>query len=125
MTRVWTNDIYVSNLHRVVNRTGKELDRRSSTSTTTRRRVPALPVTGHWPKYPPISSGEYLVKRSRRPAVYGKPVRWTNSAGDLRDVAVLEAGSARRSRQADRPARAGGGGPAVTTHATPRHLHVW
>ena len=78
MTRVWTNDVYVSNLHRVVNRTGKErfsiptffnLDYDAPVAC-----LPTCQSPDNPPKYAPISSGEYLVKRFRDVQQYGKPL---------------------------------------------------
>jgi isopenicillin N synthase-like dioxygenase len=65
----WTNDIYSSNLHRVVNRTGKErysiptffnLDYHTVISCLPTCQSPANP-----PKYAPIKSGDYLLSRFR------------------------------------------------------------
>jgi isopenicillin N synthase-like dioxygenase len=67
--KVWTNDVYVSNLHRVVNRTGRE---RYSIPTffnlDYRALVECLPTcrsATNPPKYAPITSGDYLVSRFR------------------------------------------------------------
>jgi len=63
----WTNDVYVSNLHRVVNRTGKErysvpmffnLDYHTEVSC-----LPSCQSASNPPKYEPISSGDYLLSR--------------------------------------------------------------
>lgn len=63
----WTNDVYVSNLHRVVNRTGRErfsiptffnLDYEALVQCLPTCRSPENP-----PHHPPITSGEYLVGR--------------------------------------------------------------
>ena len=78
LIKVWTNDRYVSNLHRVVNRTGKE---RYSIPTfinmdydTPVACVPScMPATGE-PKYPPILSGDYLLSRNKAVQKYGQPV---------------------------------------------------
>jgi isopenicillin N synthase-like dioxygenase len=65
----WTNDVYRSNLHRVVNRTGKErysiptffnLDYHTLVSCLPTCQSPTNP-----PKYPPIKSGDYLLSRFR------------------------------------------------------------
>jgi isopenicillin N synthase-like dioxygenase len=65
----WTNDVYRSNLHRVVNRTGKErysiptffnLDYHTMVSCLPTCQSPANPA-----KYPPIQSGDYLLSRFR------------------------------------------------------------
>jgi isopenicillin N synthase-like dioxygenase len=67
MFRVWTNDIFSSNLHRVVNRTGKErfsipmffnLDYDAPVRCLDNCQSPSNP-----PKYDPIKSGDYLVSR--------------------------------------------------------------
>jgi isopenicillin N synthase-like dioxygenase len=67
MVKVWTNDSYVSNLHRVVNRTGKE---RYSIPTffnldydTPVACLPNFQSAGKPPRHAPIKSGDYLVKR--------------------------------------------------------------
>lgn len=78
MFKVWTNDVYVSNLHRVVNRSGKE---RYSIPTFFNLNYDA-PVTclptcqsaDNPPKYKPIKSGDYLVSRFRDVQQYGKPI---------------------------------------------------
>lgn len=65
----WTNDTYVSNLHRVVNRTGKErysiptffnLDYNAMVSC-----LPTCQSADRPAKYPPIKSGDYLLSRFR------------------------------------------------------------
>ena len=65
----WTNDIYVSNQHRVVNRTGKErysipvffnLDYDAEVSC-----LPTCQTADRPAKYPSIKSGDYLVGRFR------------------------------------------------------------
>ena len=65
----WTNDVYRSNLHRVVNRTGKErysiptffnFDYHALVSC-----LPTCQSAGNPPKYPPIESGDYLLSRFR------------------------------------------------------------
>ncbi|MBV8838470.1 MAG: isopenicillin N synthase family oxygenase, partial [Alphaproteobacteria bacterium] len=65
----WTNDIYTSNQHRVINRTGKErysvpmffnLDYHSLVSCLPTCQSPNNPA-----KYAPIKSGDYLVGRFR------------------------------------------------------------
>jgi isopenicillin N synthase-like dioxygenase len=65
----WTNDIYTSNQHRVVNRTGKErysipmffnLDYRTLISC-----LPTCQSADNPPKYQPITSGDYLLSRFR------------------------------------------------------------
>jgi isopenicillin N synthase-like dioxygenase len=67
MVKVWTNERYVSNLHRVVNRTGKE---RFSIPTffnldydTPVACLPNCQSAGNPPRHAPIKSGDYLVKR--------------------------------------------------------------
>jgi len=65
----WTNDVYVSNPHRVINRTGRErysipmffnLDYDSLVSC-----LPSCQSADNPPKYAPIKSGDYLVGRFR------------------------------------------------------------
>lgn len=65
----WTNDLYRSNLHRVVNRTGKErfsipmffnLDYTAPVAC-----LPSCQSTENPPKYEPITAGEYLLSRFR------------------------------------------------------------
>lgn len=74
---VWTNDIYVSNPHRVVNRSGKErysiptffnLDYDTPVSCLPTCQSPTRP-----PKYEPIKSGDYLVQRFRKVQKYKPP----------------------------------------------------
>ena len=78
MFKVWTNDLYVSNLHRVVNRTGRE---RYSIPTffnldfqTPVTCLPSCQSADNPPKYAPTKSGEYLVGRFRDVQQYGKPI---------------------------------------------------
>lgn len=65
----WTNDIYVSNPHRVINRTGKErysipmffnLDYNSLVTC-----LPSCQSATNPPKHQPIKSGDYLLSRFR------------------------------------------------------------
>jgi isopenicillin N synthase-like dioxygenase len=65
----WTNDVYVSNQHRVINRTGKErysvpmffnLDYNAMVSC-----LPTCQSPGNPAKYAPIKSGDYLLSRFR------------------------------------------------------------
>lgn len=77
MFKVWTNDLYVSNLHRVVNRTGKE---RYSIPTffnldyhTPVACLPACQSATNPPRYAPIKSGDYLVKRFTEVQKYKVP----------------------------------------------------
>ena len=88
MFKVWTNDVYVSNMHRVVNRTGKErysiptffnLDYHAQVSCLATCQSAENP-----PKYAPISSGDYLVSRFRSVQKLG------------RSISELEAGMAAR-----------------------------
>ena len=67
--KVWTNDVYVSNQHRVVNRTGKErfsiptffnLDYDAPVSC-----LPTCQSADNPPKYQPIKAGDYLLSRFR------------------------------------------------------------
>lgn len=78
MFKVWTNDIYVSNLHRVVNRLGKE---RYSIPTFFNldydapvRCLPTCQSPDNPPRYPPIKSGDYLVQRFRDVQKLGRKV---------------------------------------------------
>lgn len=78
MFKVWTNDVYVSNLHRVVNRTGKE---RFSIPTFFNldydaevRCLPTCQSPANPPKYQPIKSGDYLVGRFRDVQKLGRKV---------------------------------------------------
>jgi isopenicillin N synthase-like dioxygenase len=68
----WTNDIYVSNAHRVVNRSGRERfsiayfgDPNADALVAC---IPSCLGPGETPKYPPITYAEYL--RSRYDATY-------------------------------------------------------
>jgi isopenicillin N synthase-like dioxygenase len=68
----WTNDVYVSNAHRVVNRSGRERysvayfgDPNSDALVAC---LPSCLAPGEAPKYPPITYAEYL--RSRYDATY-------------------------------------------------------
>ena len=77
MVKVWTNDVYVSNPHRVANRTGKE---RFSIPTffnldyhTPVRCLPPFEVAGQAPRHAPIKSGDYLVKRFSEVQKYKTP----------------------------------------------------
>ncbi len=72
MVKVWTNDIYVSNPHRVANRTGKE---RYSIPTffnldydTPVACLPQFQSSENPPRHAPVKSGDYLVKRLFRGA---------------------------------------------------------
>jgi isopenicillin N synthase-like dioxygenase len=67
MFKVWTNDLFVSNFHRVVNRTGKE---RYSIPTffnldydTPVACLPGCQSDDNPPRYEPIKAGDYLVRR--------------------------------------------------------------
>ena len=68
----WTNDVYVSNAHRVVNQSGRERfsvayfgDPNSDALVSC---LPSVLAPGEAPKYPPITYAEYL--RSRYDATY-------------------------------------------------------
>ena len=76
--RRWTNDIYVSNPHRVVNRTGQErysipmffnLDFDALVEC-----LPTCQSPGYAPKHQPIRSGDYLLSRFRDVQQYGQKV---------------------------------------------------
>ena len=78
MFKVWTNDVYVSNLHRVVIRLGKErysiptffnLDYDAPVSCLPTCQSPENP-----PRYQPIRSGDYLVQRFRDVQKFGRKV---------------------------------------------------
>lgn len=67
MMKVWTNNLFVSNLHRVVNRTGRE---RFSIPTffnldydTPVECLPNCQSPDNLPHHAPIKSGDYLLKR--------------------------------------------------------------
>ncbi len=69
LMKVWTNDLYVSNAHRVINRSGRErysiptffnLDYDAPVACLDSCQSPDNP-----PKYKPIKSGDYLVSRFR------------------------------------------------------------
>lgn len=69
MFRLWTNDRYVSNPHRVVNRTGKK---RYSVPTFFNPNydaliscLPAFQSAENPPKYPPTTAGDYMMSRYR------------------------------------------------------------
>jgi isopenicillin N synthase-like dioxygenase len=77
MVKVWTNEHYVSNLHRVANRTGRE---RYSIPTffnldyhTPVACLPRFQVAGQPAKHAPIASGDYLVKRFKEVQGYSTP----------------------------------------------------
>jgi isopenicillin N synthase-like dioxygenase len=78
MFKVWTNDLYVSNLHRVVNRTGRErysiptffnLDYDAPVAC-----LPTCQSEQNPPKHAPIKSGDYLVGRFRSVQKFGRSV---------------------------------------------------
>jgi isopenicillin N synthase-like dioxygenase len=78
MFKVWTNDLYVSNLHRVVNRTGRErysiptffnLDYDAPVAC-----LPSCQSEANPPKYAPIKSGDYLLSRFRTVQKVGRSV---------------------------------------------------
>jgi isopenicillin N synthase-like dioxygenase len=79
LVKVWTNEQYVSNLHRVANRTGKE---RYSIPTffnldydTPVACLPQFQSAGQPPKYAPIKSGDWLVKRFQQVQGYKPPAQ--------------------------------------------------
>ena len=78
MFKVWTNDVYVSNLHRVVNRSGRErysiptffnLDYDAPVAC-----LPNCQSAANPPRYAPIKSGDYLVSRFKAVQKLGTPV---------------------------------------------------
>ena len=78
MFKVWTNETYVSNLHRVINRTGKErysiptffnLDYDAPVAC-----LPTCQSAEHPAKYAPIKSGDYLVSRFKTVQKLDRPV---------------------------------------------------
>jgi isopenicillin N synthase-like dioxygenase len=77
MVKVWTNDAYVSNPHRVANRTGKE---RFSIPTffnldygTPVACLPQFQSADNPPRHAPVKSGDYLVKRFSEVQKYKTP----------------------------------------------------
>ena len=77
LVKVWTNDTYVSNPHRVANRTGRE---RYSIPTffnldydTPVRCLPQFLNDGEAPRHAPILSGDYLVRRFATVQKYKTP----------------------------------------------------
>jgi isopenicillin N synthase-like dioxygenase len=79
MVKVWTNETYVSNLHRVVNRTGLErfsiptffnLDYHAPVSC-----LPQFQSADRPAKHPPVKSGDYLVKRFSEVQKYKTPAQ--------------------------------------------------
>jgi isopenicillin N synthase-like dioxygenase len=65
----WTNDLFRSNPHRVVNRTGRErFSIAAFLNPSYRTEVACLPTCttpGNPPKYPPVGAGEYVVQKIR------------------------------------------------------------
>jgi isopenicillin N synthase-like dioxygenase len=87
--KVWTNDVYVSNQHRVVNRTGRErysiptffnLDYRTPVSCLATCHTPDNP-----PKYEPILAGDYLISRFRSVQKLGRSVAELEAEVGARD----------------------------------------
>jgi isopenicillin N synthase-like dioxygenase len=77
LVKVWTNDVYVSNRHRVANRTGKE---RYSIPTffnldydTPVACLPEFAPGEGEPSHAPIKSGDYLVRRFAAVQKYKTP----------------------------------------------------
>ena len=88
MFKVWTNDLYVSNLHRVVNRSGQErysiptffnLDYDALVSC-----LPSCRAAGEPAKYEPIKSGDYLVGRFRSVQKFGRTMTELQAEGAVR-----------------------------------------
>jgi isopenicillin N synthase-like dioxygenase len=79
MVKVWTNDTYVSNPHRVANRTGRE---RFSIPTffnldyaTPVACLPQFQSLENPPRHAPVKSGDYLVKRFSEVQKYKTPAQ--------------------------------------------------
>lgn len=79
MVKVWTNDTYVSNPHRVANRTGRE---RFSIPTffnldyaTPVACLPQFQSKDNPPRHAPVKSGDYLVKRFSEVQKYKTPAQ--------------------------------------------------
>lgn len=79
MVKVWTNDTYVSNAHRVANRTGRE---RFSIPTffnldydTPVACLPNFQSPDNPPRHAPVKSGDYLVKRFSEVQKYKTPAQ--------------------------------------------------
>jgi isopenicillin N synthase-like dioxygenase len=79
LVKVWTNEQYVSNLHRVANRTGRE---RYSIPTffnldydTPVACLPQFQSAEQPPKHPPIKSGDWLVSRFQAVQGYRTPTQ--------------------------------------------------
>ena len=72
MIQRWTNDLYHSNLHRVLNNNSKVRHRYSAAlffNPFFRTRVSAVPTClkpGESPKYPECTAGEHVAERSRK-----------------------------------------------------------
>lgn len=84
MVKVWTNDSYVSNLHRVANRTGRE---RFSIPTffnldyhTPVRCLPNFQSAANPARHAPVKSGDYLVKRFTEVQKYKTPAQLAAAA---------------------------------------------
>lgn len=83
MVKVWTNDVYVSNPHRVANRTGLE---RFSIPTffnldysTPVACLPSFHVEGQAPRHAAVKSGDYLVRRFSEVQKYKTPAQLAGS----------------------------------------------
>jgi isopenicillin N synthase-like dioxygenase len=84
LVKVWTNGQYVSNLHRVANRTGRE---RFSIPTffnldydTPVACLPQFLPPGQEPRYAPITSGDWLVSRFQAVQGYKTPAQLAAAA---------------------------------------------
>ena len=82
MVKVWTNEHYVSNLHRVANRTGRErysiptffnLDYYTPVACLPKFQSAEFQSAENLPKHEPIFSGDYLVGRFKEVQGYSTP----------------------------------------------------
>lgn len=72
MVKRWTNDLYHSNMHRVMNNVSKDRDRYSMAlffNPRYRQKIVTVPTClgpGEQPKYPVCTAGEHVAERSRK-----------------------------------------------------------